>query len=338
MNLYNEAGVDIDAANGSVLKLKALAQLTRRPGVNPDIGGFAAVLDPKELGFKDPLFIMSTDGVGTKLRIADIMRIHTTVGQDLVAMCVNDILVQGATPLAFLDYYATGKIDQQVFTDVINGIITGCRIAGCALMGGETAEMPGFYTDAEYDIAGFAIGAVERDQHITGKDVALGCAVIGLPSSGIHSNGFSLIRQICYENALMYEDFAPFDYRVKLGEVLLTPTKIYTSEVAKLKSLGVLALAHITGGGFLENIPRVIPDWAMVEIDPDSWDWLPIFRWLLRYVSPEEMIRVFNCGIGMVAIVYQHMVKDVLDQIPDAKVIGRVAERFPGDPGCVVRF
>lgn len=308
---YKDAGVDIDAGSRLVDALKPLARATRRPGADSDLGGFGAVFDLKPLGYRDPLLVAGTDGVGTKLRIAIEAGRLETVGIDLVAMCVNDLVVQGAEPLFFLDYYATGALSVADATRVIGGIAEGCRTAGAALIGGETAEMPGMYAGADFDLAGFALGIVERERLLTGAAARPGDVVLGLGASGPHSNGYSLIRKIVSESGLGYDAPAPFatDDELdtpSLGEALLVPTRIYVRPCLEaLSAGGVHALAHITGGGLVENIPRVLPGEVTAVIDAGRWPLPPVFRWLMETgkVVPREMARTFNCGIGMVVAV-----------------------------------
>jgi phosphoribosylformylglycinamidine cyclo-ligase len=304
---YSQAGVDIDAGNALVDAIKPLAVSTRRKGSNPALGGFGGLFDLKKCGFKDPVLVAANDGVGTKLRVAIETGIHSGVGIDLVAMSVNDLVVQGAEPLFFLDYYATGKLDVKVARDVIAGIAEGCRQAGCALIGGETAEMPGMYHGADYDLAGFAVGAVERRAILPKKTVKGGDVIIGLASSGPHSNGYSLIRKIVDVSGVKYNAKAPFAGSKTLGEALIAPTRIYVKPVlAAIRAhKGVKALAHITGGGFTENIPRVLPDGCAALIDLASFEAPAVFGWLAEQggIAPSEMLRTFNCGIGMVVVV-----------------------------------
>ncbi len=264
------------------------------------------MFDLKAAGYRDPLLVAANDGVGTKLKVAIAAGRHDSVGVDLVAMCVNDLVVQGAEPLFFLDYYATGHLEVPVGTVIVAGIAEGCRQAGCALIGGETAEMPGLYAGGDYDLAGFAVGAVERDQVLTGATVAAGDLVLGLAASGLHSNGFSLVRRVVETLGLDYGQAAPFAPEISLGEALLVPTRIYVKScLAALGTGGVKALAHITGGGFLENLPRVIPDNLGVVLDGVTWPVPPVFRWLAAAggVAPQEMVRTFNCGVGMAVVV-----------------------------------
>lgn len=302
---YAQAGVDIDAGEALVEAIKPLAKSTARPGADAALGGFGGLFDLKAAGFKDPLLVAGTDGVGTKLKVAIESGIHNTVGIDLVAMSVNDIVVQGAEPLLFLDYFATGRLDVAIGTEVVKGVAEGCRQAGCALVGGETAEMPGMYARGDYDLAGFAIGAVERDQVLPRRDMAEGDVVLGLASSGVHSNGFSLVRRIVAESGLSYDSSAPFAKGETLGRALLAPTRIYVkSALAAIRGSEVKGFAHITGGGLTENVPRVVPDDLNIEIDLGSFAPLPVFQWLARTggVEEREMLRTFNCGIGMIAV------------------------------------
>jgi phosphoribosylformylglycinamidine cyclo-ligase len=303
---YAQAGVDIDAGDALVEAIKPLARATARPGADASLGGFGGLFDLKAAGFKDPLLVAGTDGVGTKLKVAIESGIHDTVGIDLVAMSVNDIVVQGAEPLLFLDYFATGKLDVTVGTAVVKGVAEGCLQAGCALVGGETAEMPGMYARGDYDLAGFAIGAVERDRVLPRRDMAAGDVVLGLASSGIHSNGYSLVRRIVSDQGLGYDADAPFQTGTKLGRALLQPTRIYVkSALALIRNGDVKGFAHITGGGLTENAPRVVPDDIDLEIDLSGWRLPPVFHWIARSggVEEREMLRTFNCGIGMIAIV-----------------------------------
>ncbi len=302
---YAEAGVDIDAGNALVQRIKPLAKATARMGADAGLGGFGALFDLKVAGYQDPILVSTTDGVGTKLKIAIEAQQHDTVGIDLVAMCVNDLIVQGAEPLLFLDYFASGKLDVDIAAQVIAGIAEGCKQAGCALVGGETAEMPGMYQAGDYDLAGFAVGAVERARILPRIPVADGDIVLGLASNGVHSNGFSLVRKIVAQEKLGWEDPAPFAPNEKLAEALLTPTRIYVRAVlAALKADTLKALAHITGGGLLENIPRVLPEGLGVRLDTSCWSAPPVFRWLAQAggIDAHEMARTFNCGIGMIVI------------------------------------
>ena len=301
---YRDAGVDIDAGDALVENIKPLAKRTMRPEVLGGIGGFGALFDISKK-YREPVLVSGTDGVGTKLKLAFEMNKHDTVGIDLVAMSVNDILVQGAEPLFFLDYFACGKLDVAAATDVVKGIAQGCELAGCALIGGETAEMPGMYPAGEYDLAGFAVGAVEKSQIISGATIQAGDAVLGLASSGAHSNGYSLIRKILQVTGADLN--APFHGRT-LGETIIEPTRIYVKPLlALMRELPVKGMAHITGGGLLENIPRILQAELTAVLDKSRWEMPPLFRWLqeMGNVAPREMYRTFNCGIGMAVVVAQ---------------------------------
>jgi phosphoribosylformylglycinamidine cyclo-ligase len=332
---YADAGVDISAGNALVEAIKPLARATARPGTDSALGGFGGLFDLKACGFKDPVLVAANDGVGTKLRIAIDSGLHGTVGIDLVAMSVNDLIVQGAEPLFFLDYFATGKLKVEEARDVIAGIAEGCRQAGCALIGGETAEMPGMYHGGDYDLAGFAVGAVEREKILPRPDVGPGDVILGLASSGPHSNGYSLIRRLVEVSGLHYSDKAPFAPGQTLGEALLTPTRIYVKPVlAALKaSTGIKALAHITGGGFLENIPRVLPAGTVAEIDLGKVPSPPVFGWLQKTggIAEREMLRTFNCGIGMICVAAPDSAADVVrlleGQGEQVVTLGRIAAR-----------
>jgi len=303
---YRDAGVDIDAGNALVKAIRPLAAKTARSGLVGGIGGFGGLFDLKACGFADPLLVAATDGVGTKLKLAIDTGEHDGIGIDLVGMNVNDILVQGAEPLFFLDYFACGKLDVGVASKVVAGIAAGCREAGCALIGGETAEMPGLYASGDYDLAGFAVGAVERDRLLPRGDLAAGDIILALPSSGIHANGFSLVRRVVTDAGLDWAVPAPFSPDVALGHALLTPTRIYVRQVLEtIRTTGaVKALAHITGGGLTENVPRVLPDSLAAEIDLGSFALPPAFRWLQTQarLDDAEMLRTFNCGVGMVVV------------------------------------
>ena len=319
---YAQAGVDIDAGNRMVDMIKPLVRSTRRRGADAEIGGFGGLFDLKAAGFTDPILVAANDGVGTKVKIAIESGIHDTVGVDLVAMCVNDLVVQGAEPLFFLDYYATGKLDPQAGAAIVKGIAAGCVDAGCALIGGETAEMPGLYAEGDYDLAGFAVGAAERGRLLPKGAPAPGDVVFGLPSSGVHSNGFSLVRRIVARTGLAWDAPAPFAAGQTLAQALLTPTRIYVrSLLAALKATdGVLALAHITGGGFPDNIPRVLPDDIAVRLDLDAIPVPPVFGWLAREggVVESEMLRTFNCGIGMIVVAQAAKADEVERALRDA--------------------
>ena len=303
---YRDAGVDIDAGNELVERIKPAVKSTKRPGSDTEIGGFGGLFDLKAAGFKDPILVAANDGVGTKLKIAIDSGVHDTVGIDLVAMCVNDLIVQGAEPLFFLDYYATGKLENDVAVSVVEGIAAGCRDANCALIGGETAEMPGMYKEGDYDLAGFCVGAAERGHMLPTNDIAAGDVIIGLRSSGVHSNGYSLVRKIVELSGLAWDASAPFEDNVSLGEALLRPTRIYVRQIlAALKNgVKIKALAHITGGGFTENIPRVLPETLAASIDRSAIVAPPVFRWLADQggIETDEMMRTFNCGVGMILV------------------------------------
>ena len=301
---YKQSGVDIDAGNELVNRIKPFAKATKRLGVASDLGGFGALFDLKKCNFKDPVLVSSTDGVGTKLKVAIDVNKHDTIGIDLVAMSVNDLLAQGAEPLFFLDYFACSKLSVDQASDVIKGIADGCKLANCALIGGETAEMPGMYKQGDYDLAGFAVGAVERDQ-ILPRETKAGDVLLGLKSSGLHSNGYSLARLILEKNNIKFGDKFPNSEKT-VGEILLTPTKIYVKSCLEaIKTGKVKALAHITGGGLTENLPRVLSKNTQPQIDYNSWTKPEIFSYLqkLGNVADEEMHRTFNCGIGMVLVV-----------------------------------
>ncbi|MFN2307672.1 MAG: phosphoribosylformylglycinamidine cyclo-ligase [Paracoccaceae bacterium] len=301
---YADAGVDIDAGNALIDRIKPAARRTARPGVMAGLGGFGALFDLKGAGYADPILVAATDGVGTKLRIAIDTGHVGTIGIDLVAMCVNDLVCQGAEPLFFLDYFATGKLDLDSATAIIEGIAAGCEASGCALIGGETAEMPGMYHDGDFDLAGFAVGAMERGADLP-SGVAEGDVLLALASDGVHSNGYSLVRRIVEVSGLAWSDAAPFADST-LGEALLTPTRLYvTSALKAVRAGGVHALAHITGGGLTENLPRVLPDGLGVSIDLDAWDLPPVFQWLARTgdMAEAELLKTFNAGVGMVLVV-----------------------------------
>ncbi len=303
---YADAGVDIDAGNALIDRIKPAAKRTSRPGTMAGLGGFGALFDLKGAGYSDPILVAATDGVGTKLRIAIDTGNVRTIGIDLVAMCVNDLVCQGAEPLFFLDYFATGKLDLDEATAIIEGIAAGCEASGCALIGGETAEMPGMYGAGDFDLAGFAVGAMERGMDLP-REVSEGDVLLGLPSAGVHSNGYSLVRRIVEMSGLSWADGCPWG-EGSLGEALLAPTMLYVKgAVAALRADAVQALAHITGGGLTENLPRVLPDGLGAQIDLGSWDLPPVFKWLAGQgnMAEAEMLKTFNAGIGMVAVVPQ---------------------------------
>ena len=336
---YADAGVDIDAGNALVEAIKPAVKSTTRPGSDTQIGGFGGLFDLAATGFKDPVLVAANDGVGTKLKIAIETGIHDTVGVDLVAMCVNDLVVQGAEPLFFLDYLATGKLEVESATAIINGIADGCRQAGAALIGGETAEMPGMYSGEDYDLAGFAVGAVERDEILPRSDLQEGDVILGLGSSGVHSNGFSLVRKILENASLSWEDIAPFEDGKTLGEALIEPTRIYVKPLLEtIRATGaVKAMAHITGGGFTENIPRVLPKHLGAAIDLDALKPLPVFGWLSKAgaVETNEMLRTFNCGVGMVVIVAADRADDAIKVLEacgeTVSELGKLTANCPGE-------
>ena len=303
---YSDAGVDIDAGNELVERIKPSLKKTNRPGVLSAIGGFGGLFDLKAAGFKDPILVAATDGVGTKLKIAIETKKLSTIGIDLVAMCVNDLICQGAEPLIFLDYFATGKLKLENAENIIGGIAKGCEVAGCALIGGETAEMPRMYHGEDFDLAGFSVGAIERGQELP-LPTNIGDIIIGLSSNGIHSNGYSLVRKIVEKCGLQWSDEAPFENK-NLGDALLTPTKLYVKQCLELKNIeGVKAFAHITGGGLTENILRALGEGQGIKIDLSTWNLPPVFKWLSSAgsVSQDEMLKTFNCGIGMTVICTQ---------------------------------
>lgn len=337
---YAKAGVSIAAGNALVKAIAPLAKSTRRPGADADLGGFGGFFDLKAAGYADPLLVAANDGVGTKLKLAIDANRHEGVGIDLVAMCANDLVVQGAEPLFFLDYFATGRLDNGVAETVIAGIAEGCRIAGCALIGGETAEMPGMYADGDYDLAGFCVGAVERDQALTGNRVAEGDVILGLASSGVHSNGYSLVRRLAADKGWKLERPALFDQDVRLIDALLAPTRIYVKALLPLVRSGrIRALAHITGGGLLENIPRVLPDGLHAHVDADGWAQPRLMAFLQAQgnIEPGEMARTFNCGIGMAVVVAPADVDSVTADLTAAgETVHRIGRIEAGTRGCTV--
>lgn len=338
---YAQAGVDIDAGNEMVNRIKPLVRSTRRPGADGEIGGFGGLFDLKAAGFTDPVLVAANDGVGTKLKVAIEAGLHDTVGIDLVAMCVNDLVVQGAEPLFFLDYFATGKLDPEQGAAIVSGIAKGCLLAGCALIGGETAEMPGMYRDGDYDLAGFAVGAAERGQLLPAGEISEGDVVLGLASSGVHSNGYSLVRRVVEMSGLGYDAPAPFDPSTSLGTALLEPTRIYVKSLLSVirKTGAIQALAHITGGGFPENLPRVLPQGLAAEINLDAISPPPVFSWIAKTggVAAHEMLRTFNCGVGMIAVVRAadaDQVTSALEAEGESVVrLGRLIARADGAPG-----
>ncbi|MGV3458580.1 phosphoribosylformylglycinamidine cyclo-ligase [Sphingomonas sp.] len=337
---YAQAGVSIDAGNALVRAIAPLARSTRRPGADADLGGFGGLFDLKAAGFTDPLLVAANDGVGTKLKLAIDHDSHDGVGIDLVAMCANDLIVQGAEPLFFLDYFATGKLVNGVAERVIAGIAEGCKQAGCALIGGETAEMPGMYADGDYDLAGFCVGAVERDQLLDGKTIAPGDIILGLASNGVHSNGYSLVRRLAADKGWKLNRPALFDPEVILLDALMAPTRIYVrSLLPQLRKGAIHGLAHITGGGLLENIPRVLPEGCHARVDADSWAQPRLMAFLQAQgnIEPQEMARTFNCGIGMVAVVAADQADAVASELEAAgETVRRIGVIEAGQRGCTV--
>ena len=330
---YADAGVSIDAGNALVKTIGPLARSTSRPGADVALGGFGGFFDLKAAGYNDPLLVAANDGVGTKLKLAIDLKRHGGVGIDLVAMCANDLIVQGAEPLFFLDYFATGKLDNAVAAAVVASIAEGCRQAGCALIGGETAEMPGMYAEGDYDLAGFCVGAVDRERVLTGADIASGDVILGLASTGVHSNGFSLVRRIVSDRGWTLEG--------DLGDSLLSPTKIYVRSLLPLVRRGAIrGLAHVTGGGLLENIPRVLPDGCHAVVDTDQWELPVIFAKLQEggAIDPREMARTFNCGIGMIAILDEKDADPAIEALEAAgEQVVRIGRIEAGEKGCTVR-
>ncbi len=334
---YTEAGVNIDAGEELVSRIKKIVKSTRVPGVVSDIGGFGGLFKPDLNGMEEPLLVGATDGVGTKLKLAFQFDKHDTVGIDLVAMSVNDILVQGAKPLFFLDYFATGKLDVDVAEQVISGIAEGCRQSGCALLGGETAEMPDMYAEGEYDLAGFCVGLVDNNMAVDGSAVSVGDVLIGMSSSGIHSNGYSLVRKILQKSGLKGDDLLP-DTEIKVSDALLAPTIIYVETVRNImRDYTIKGMVHITGGGFYLNIPRVLPQGVVAQID-FNWPIPPVFNWLKNAgnLSWPEMLQIFNCGIGYIMVVSEENHADILNRLEgmgqDAWVIGQIRRRNETDP------
>lgn len=337
---YAQAGVSIAAGNALVKAIGPLAKATARPGANAELGGFGGFFDLKAAGFRDPLLVAANDGVGTKVKLAIDHDRHDAIGIDLVAMCVNDLIVQGAEPLFFLDYFATGKLDTGVAERVVAGIADGCKLAGCALIGGETAEMPGMYAPGDYDLAGFCVGAVERDEVLTGDRVKPGDLLLGLASSGVHSNGYSLVRRLAADKGWKMNRPALFDQEILLIDALIAPTRIYVSSLLPVvKSGRIAAMAHITGGGLLENIPRVLPHGAHAHVDADAWAQTRLMAFLQAQgnIEPEEMARTFNCGIGMVLVVAEGDVASVTADLEAAgETVHRIGRIHAGDKGCTV--
>jgi len=338
---YEQAGVSIDAGNKLVKAIGPLVKATMRPGADGEIGGFGGFFDLKAAGYRDPLLVAGNDGVGTKVKLAIDHDRHDRIGIDLVAMCVNDLIVQGAEPLFFLDYFATGKLDNGVAERVIAGIAEGCKMAGCALIGGETAEMPGMYAAGDYDLAGFCVGAVERGEQLTGEKVAPGHVLIGLASSGVHSNGYSLVRRLAADKGWKMESPALFHQERLLVDTLIEPTRIYVKSLLPVIRAGKIdALAHITGGGLLENVPRVLPDGAHAVVDADSWELPRLMAFLQAQgnIEPGEMARTFNTGIGMFLAVTADNVAGVTADLEAAgESVFRIGEIVEGAKGCTVR-
>ncbi|GAB4277728.1 MAG: phosphoribosylformylglycinamidine cyclo-ligase [Deferrisomatales bacterium] len=340
---YKKAGVDIDAANRLVSRFREIVKPTLRPEVMSDVGGFGAAVSLPEAACDKPVLVSSTDGVGTKLMVAFQAGVHDTVGIDLVAMCVNDVVVQGAEPLFFLDYFATGKLAPETAEAVVRGVAEGCKIAHCSLIGGETAELPGMYREGEYDLAGFAVGVVDRDRIVDGSGITVGDRVVGLGSSGLHSNGYSLARKVFFEHGGYTLDHVFPELGRPLGEELLTPTRIYVRTVLNLiRDFTVKGMAHITGGGLPENLPRILPQGCQATLTRSAWEPPPVFPLLraLGGIDEEEMLRTFNCGIGLAVVVPPTEVDEVLARLEAlgerAWVIGEIGERGPEDPS--VRF
>jgi phosphoribosylformylglycinamidine cyclo-ligase len=318
---YSDAGVDIDAGNTLVEEIKPAVAMTKRPGVMSNIGGFGGLFDLKNSGYNDPILVSATDGVGTKLKLAIEMNNYGTIGQDLVAMCVNDLICQGAEPLFFLDYFATGKLDVLIAKKIIIGIANACKSSNCALIGGETAEMPGVYRGGDFDLAGFAVGALERGKTLP-TGISTGDAVIALPSSGIHSNGFSLVRKVISKSGLTWFDKAPFD-TVTLGNIFLRPTQLYVLPVLKLINENLInGVAHITGGGLTENIPRILDGNMGIFIDTSTWEFPSEFKWLKSAgnIEQAEMLKTFNCGIGMVLVINKRAINNVLSLLKNEDI------------------
>jgi phosphoribosylformylglycinamidine cyclo-ligase len=337
---YEQAGVSIAAGNALVKAIAPLAKATARPGADAELGGFGGFFDLRAAGYSDPLLVAANDGVGTKVKLAIDHDRHDAIGIDLVAMCVNDLIVQGAEPLFFLDYFATGKLENGIAERVVAGIAEGCRISGCALIGGETAEMPGMYAPGDYDLAGFCVGAVERGQQLTGDKVAEGDVLLGLASSGVHSNGYSLVRRLAADKGWKLDRPALFDPEVLLIDALIEPTRIYVKSLLPLIRSGrIHAFAHITGGGLLENIPRVLPEGLRAHVDADAWEQPRLMAFLQAqgHIEPAEMARTFNCGIGKVLAVAEADVSDVIAALGEAgETVHRIGEIRAGQRGCTV--
>jgi len=338
---YADAGVSIATGNALIKAIAPLAKATARPGANAELGGFGGFFDLKAAGFRDPLLVAANDGVGTKVKLAIDHDRHDQIGIDLVAMCVNDLIVQGAEPLFFLDYFATGHLESGIAERVVAGIADGCKLAGCALIGGETAEMPGMYAPGDYDLAGFCVGAVERDAVLTGDRVKPGNVLLGLASSGVHSNGYSLVRRLAADKGWKMDRPALFNQDVLLIDALIAPTRIYVDSLLPvIRSGRIAALAHITGGGLLENIPRVLPAGCHAQVDADGWEQPRLMAFLQAqgHIEPEEMARTFNCGIGMILVVDEADAASVTADLQAAdETVYRVGKIEPGETGCTVR-
>ncbi|WP_432735049.1 phosphoribosylformylglycinamidine cyclo-ligase [Maridesulfovibrio sp. FT414] len=341
---YKAAGVDIDAANDFIGRIKGMVGSTFTKGVVTDIGGFGGLFKLDLTQMEEPVLVAGTDGVGTKLKLAFAVDKHDTIGIDLVAMSVNDILVQGAKPLFFLDYFATGKLETGVAEEVIAGIVEGCKISGCALLGGETAEMPGFYADGEYDLSGFCVGIVDNTKIVDGSSITIGDSIIGLESSGVHSNGYSLVRKLFDESGLKADDLLPGTDQ-KIGEALMTPTRIYVDAVRNIsRDIEIKGMVHVTGGGFYDNLPRILPKQVTAEINFGSWEVLPVFNWLKEQgnLSWPEMLQIFNSGIGYILVVSKDREEDVLNRLSGMKLnawkIGEITARDGDSEQVDVKF
>ena len=338
---YKQAGVDIEAGNEVVRRIKTLARSTFTPGVLSDLGSFGGLFRLNDRGVSDPVLVSSADGVGTKLRLAFMTGVHSSIGRDLVNHCVNDVLVQGAEPLFFFDYLATGRLDPDVAVQIVEGLAAACRENGCALLGGETAEMPGFYADGEYDVAGFIVGVVERERLIDGRSIAAGDALIGIPSSGLHTNGYSLARRIAFEVAgLRHDSYVP-ELGSTVGEALLVPHRSYLPVVRPLlRGVAIKGMAHITGGGITDNLPRILPEGVHAEIDPRAWTVPPVFRWLQSRgsVPTDDMLRTFNMGIGLIIACAAEAAHGVLESLAAAGERGACRIGRIGSGGEGVRY
>ncbi|WP_321402138.1 phosphoribosylformylglycinamidine cyclo-ligase [Maridesulfovibrio sp.] len=341
---YKAAGVDIDAANDFIGRIKGMVGSTFTKGVVTDIGGFGGLFKLDLTQMEEPVLVAGADGVGTKLKLAFAVNKHDTIGIDLVAMSVNDILVQGAKPLFFLDYFATGKLESGVAEEVIAGVVEGCKQSGCALLGGETAEMPGFYADGEYDLSGFCVGMVDNAKIVDGSSITIGDSIIGLESSGIHSNGYSLVRKLFDESGLKADDLLPGTDQ-KIGEALLTPTRIYVDAVHNLsRDIEIKGMVHVTGGGFYDNLPRILPKQVTAEINFNSWEVSPVFNWLKEQgdLSWPEMLQIFNTGIGYILVVAKDREEDVLNRLSGMKInswkIGEITARDGDSEQVKVNF